>query len=212
MNCRKVNHLLSAYMDGELGGVEHRQIRAHLQACQDCSSEYAALLQTKRLLAALRIQEPHGDLPSGILRRIEEVESARRHAGFARPFLTALIERLRTVVPASPAFAVGASVACAAVFLSAPLADPEPRYTPPGASVFVTQPVNLSWPGRGRAVPSREYWRNRRAGDNESVARGFEGIPERFLYPSSYSYPGLLPQDQRPELVSRHRVFDPTGP
>ena len=47
MNCRKVSHLLSAYMDGELAGVENLQIRQHLSNCDDCNDEYEELLGTK---------------------------------------------------------------------------------------------------------------------------------------------------------------------
>ncbi len=62
MNCRKVNQQLSAYMDGELPGVEHRQVFEHIARCEECRTEYEALLQTKRLLGAMRQKAPRADL------------------------------------------------------------------------------------------------------------------------------------------------------
>jgi hypothetical protein len=71
VNCRKVSHLLSAYIDSELAGVEYRAIREHLAHCHECLSEYEGLLQTKRMLARLRVQAPKNDLPNRILSYIE---------------------------------------------------------------------------------------------------------------------------------------------
>ncbi|MGC8666855.1 MAG: anti-sigma factor family protein [Chthonomonadales bacterium] len=70
MNCRKVNSLLSAYIDGELPGVEHLQIRRHLDECPTCIEEYHTLLMTKRLIAGLRMQEPRPGFDQQILSRI----------------------------------------------------------------------------------------------------------------------------------------------
>lgn len=57
-------------MDGELAGVEHRQIHQHLGMCQDCRSEYDDLLLTKRMLAGLKLQAPRPELPGMIGQRI----------------------------------------------------------------------------------------------------------------------------------------------
>lgn len=70
MNCRKVSHLLSAYMDAELPGVEHRQVHEHIAHCDDCAKEYHALLRMKRLLAGMRVREPQADLPHRIISHI----------------------------------------------------------------------------------------------------------------------------------------------
>lgn len=70
MNCRKVSRLLSAYMDGELPGVEHRQIHEHLAWCEECSEEHARLLQMKRLLAGMRVQTPRPELSGLIVQRL----------------------------------------------------------------------------------------------------------------------------------------------
>jgi predicted anti-sigma-YlaC factor YlaD len=77
VNCNKVSHLLSAFMDGELLGYEHRLIHHHLQRCADCRTEYEELLQMKRLLAAMRVREPGQRLADAIVQRVSDAESAR---------------------------------------------------------------------------------------------------------------------------------------
>jgi hypothetical protein len=67
VNCRKVSNLLSAYMDGELPGVEQLQIRDHLGCCPCCSDEYESLLTTKRMLARLCMKQPGPELEDRIL-------------------------------------------------------------------------------------------------------------------------------------------------
>ena len=58
MNCRRVNHLLSAYVDSELTGTEMLEIRAHLADCSACRRECEELQQTKRLLGSLALRAP----------------------------------------------------------------------------------------------------------------------------------------------------------
>ena len=76
MNCRRVNSLLSAYIDGELAGVEHLQIQRHLRECRSCSDDYESLLGTKRLLSNLRSAVPSADFETRILARIAQERSA----------------------------------------------------------------------------------------------------------------------------------------
>lgn len=77
MNCRKVTHLLSAYIDGELPGVEHRQIHEHLAGCSECAQEHRGLVQMKRMLASLRLREPSADLPQRILSQVKTQQTSR---------------------------------------------------------------------------------------------------------------------------------------
>lgn len=72
MNCRKVGSLLSAYIDGELLGVEHRQINEHLRDCAPCEEEHQSLLMTKRLLSGLSLPTPNFNLEDRLLNRIAE--------------------------------------------------------------------------------------------------------------------------------------------
>lgn len=80
MNCRKVTQLLSAYMDGELRGVEQRQIFEHLTRCAECNQEYESFLQMKRMLGCMRTQQPSRDLQARISYAVtwEEAHSASR--------------------------------------------------------------------------------------------------------------------------------------
>ena len=80
MNCRKVNQLLSAYMDGELRGIEHRQVFEHIARCVECSREYESFLQMKRMLGCMRNQQPSLDLQERISYAVtwEEAQAANR--------------------------------------------------------------------------------------------------------------------------------------
>ena len=76
MNFNKVSQLLSAYMDGELMGYEHRHIHQHLHRCRECRTEYEDLLQMKRMLSAMRMREPAHEMTVSILHRLTAEESA----------------------------------------------------------------------------------------------------------------------------------------
>jgi len=80
VNCRKVNQLLSAYMDGELRGIEQRQVFEHLARCAECELEYESILQMKRMLGCMRTQQPSPDLQARISYALtwEEAQSASR--------------------------------------------------------------------------------------------------------------------------------------
>jgi anti-sigma factor RsiW len=45
MDCRKIEQLLSPFLDGELAPGEAGAVRSHLSACADCQQEYEGLLQ-----------------------------------------------------------------------------------------------------------------------------------------------------------------------
>ncbi len=71
MNCRKVSSSLSAYIDGELSGGDHRMIFGHLKDCTVCSEEYEGLLQMKRMVSMLKVREPLSSLPSSIISQVD---------------------------------------------------------------------------------------------------------------------------------------------
>ena len=72
MNCRKVNSLLSAFIDGELTGNEQLQVRQHLRICAACAEEHDSLQQTKQILARLSTRDPDPILEDRILERIAQ--------------------------------------------------------------------------------------------------------------------------------------------
>ena len=110
MNCRKVSHFLSAYMDGELPGVEHRQVHEHLAQCSDCAQEYRGLLHTKRLLAGMRVREAQTDLPLRILQQVHAQDTAPQgHAGPS--WLESVTRLLTSQNPRPQALVIAASFA-----------------------------------------------------------------------------------------------------
>jgi anti-sigma factor RsiW len=68
LNCRRVNSLLSAYLDSELTGAEMLAIREHLHCCASCYEEHEALSQTKRLVSSLALKAPRAELEALLLR------------------------------------------------------------------------------------------------------------------------------------------------
>jgi anti-sigma factor RsiW len=122
VNCRKVNHLLSAYMDGELPGVEHRQIHEHLAHCTECADEYAGLLRMKRLLAGLRVREPRSQMASHIVDHVHRTHDLPRgHISFR--WTQQVNGWWRGVGPQQPALALGIGLAVVGVFAVSQLVD-----------------------------------------------------------------------------------------
>jgi anti-sigma factor RsiW len=78
MNCHKVLSLVSAYVDGELAGVEMLAVRRHLSECRECTSEYESLLTLKRMLGALQPKRPQTDLATRICRQLGQVSQPAR--------------------------------------------------------------------------------------------------------------------------------------
>lgn len=52
-SCNSIQSKFSEYLDGRLTGHEMQEIGLHLEACGDCSAEWAGLKQTQMSLAAL---------------------------------------------------------------------------------------------------------------------------------------------------------------
>ena len=51
MNCEQIKPEIQAFCDGELHGGSHTEIRHHIDTCESCRSEFAAL---RRLSAEIR--------------------------------------------------------------------------------------------------------------------------------------------------------------
>lgn len=139
MNCRKTSNLLSAYIDGELAGVELLQIRQHLRVCGTCSDEHDTLLSTKRLLSTLSTGNPRPDFEEDLIRAVHTAGSRSPRIDL-RTWWTMLAEpyrdRLRTGVAAVAVFAA------LAMWATVPLRMPaEKAGLGPG---FVAQQAKLS--------------------------------------------------------------------
>lgn len=58
MTCERIEELLSAYLEGELGAAEKAAVEDHLAACPACAELLAALRQVTGAMAAFPEAEP----------------------------------------------------------------------------------------------------------------------------------------------------------
>lgn len=84
MNCHKVSNLLSAYIDGELTGVEMIEIRTHVGDCPDCGSDLDCIRATKRLVGTLHTVQPSADFAARICANLDTVQPYSFLAGWVR--------------------------------------------------------------------------------------------------------------------------------
>jgi anti-sigma factor RsiW len=77
MNCRRVSSLISAYIDGELTGVEMLEIRIHIDDCRPCKLQYESLRYTKQILSNLTYAQPKAGLDKRISSRLDEIRVPR---------------------------------------------------------------------------------------------------------------------------------------
>jgi len=111
LNCRKVTHLLSAYMDLELPGVETLQIRDHLRRCSECADEFEQLLGMKRMLGKLKIQAPvHADLAADILQNIR-IDCSLRTERAPASRLRNVSHIMRANIMSAPTLGIGIGIA-----------------------------------------------------------------------------------------------------
>ena len=76
MDCRKIEQLVSPYVDGELTRAETDMVKAHLSACTDCQQEYEGLMQLSSVMKSINREEvpaPAG-FSAAVMQRIREEE------------------------------------------------------------------------------------------------------------------------------------------
>lgn len=76
MDCRKIEQLISPYVDGELTRAEMDMVKAHLSACTDCQQEYEGLMQLSSVMKSINREEvpaPKG-FSAAVMQRIREEE------------------------------------------------------------------------------------------------------------------------------------------
>jgi len=93
LTCRGVRQRLSAHRDGELTGVEHRTVAAHLDSCAPCGAHWRGLVTTLDALADVPRLECSGEVASRIFDRLD-MENRKpglavlfRPIGSARPLI-----------------------------------------------------------------------------------------------------------------------------
>ncbi len=69
MDCRQVQEMLSAYLDGELDAVRQEQVARHLAGCEACRREYQVWQQLWESLLAEPVAAPT-DLTARVVARL----------------------------------------------------------------------------------------------------------------------------------------------
>lgn len=64
---------MSAYVDGELTGMEMLEIRQHLSECADCAEEHESVRFVKQAVSRLATVAPHENFAASILGRLNDV-------------------------------------------------------------------------------------------------------------------------------------------
>lgn len=70
MTCTQTQHLISAYMDKELSGVEMQMVGQHLRQCPDCAKEHQQMLTMKRMMATLQGPAPSDDFEARLMQAV----------------------------------------------------------------------------------------------------------------------------------------------
>jgi|YelNatPaOPRAMG01_1025707.scaffolds.fasta_scaffold06628_6 hypothetical protein len=71
VNCRRVCHLLDAYIDGEVNRFDRISIREHLKNCPDCQREYDSIMETKNIMSSLPVINPREDFEEDLISNLK---------------------------------------------------------------------------------------------------------------------------------------------
>ena len=77
MTCGEIREQLSAFLDGELADGERQAVAAHLEGCEACRREHAALARTVELVRGLPAVAPPADLAGRVAERVAEPPAER---------------------------------------------------------------------------------------------------------------------------------------
>jgi hypothetical protein len=143
VNCRKVSHLLSAFMDGELSGVEHRQLHEHLIRCPECQDDYEGLLQVKRLLGGMRVQTTRKALPALILQQISDEEWRAAHQK-PSAWIQQTLQQLKSIVIPPKTAVLSIGMALMGVFFAFHLSALSTRPSQQNTITWEKTPPSLS--------------------------------------------------------------------
>lgn len=77
-NCLKNQSYFSAYLDGAVSGRQMQQIARHLESCEHCSQEFAALRTVQQSLAALGSLKAPADLGLKLRLAISHQQAERK--------------------------------------------------------------------------------------------------------------------------------------
>jgi Putative zinc-finger len=95
MTCAEMKVLFSPYLDGQVSGVEMRQLTQHLEECAGCARRYAATRRTQQLLSNLGSKKGPADLALKL-----RLAVSREAAQARRPRLEGVLVRLENALNA----------------------------------------------------------------------------------------------------------------
>ena len=100
MTCHGVRRRLSAHRDGELTGVEHRIVAAHLDSCATCGAQWRGLAKALDALADVPRLECSGEVASRVFDRLDMENRKPGLAVLFRPIGSARPLILPSLIPA----------------------------------------------------------------------------------------------------------------
>lgn len=74
MHCRRVQQLISPYLDQQLTGTQMLEMAEHLENCAACAEECESIRQVKRMLRSLSVSKPPAALPLRIESRVSRTQ------------------------------------------------------------------------------------------------------------------------------------------
>ncbi|MBL8086562.1 MAG: zf-HC2 domain-containing protein [Chthonomonas sp.] len=136
MNCAKFQALMSAYVDGELGGKEMLAVRAHIERCPACAAELSATREVKQALSSMGSVE----VPEGFEDRLVNVVMSKQ-----RGPLQSVPTRWKVAMAGTLATAAAAVIVVQAMTHSnADVSLPTPKIAQEGSSAAV--PTDVTGP------------------------------------------------------------------
>ncbi len=82
MKCKLVQNKLIFYSNGDLSSSENKEIKTHLQNCENCYALYTELETTLILIENKKTIEPNPFLYSRIKQKLDNLESKKEQATF----------------------------------------------------------------------------------------------------------------------------------
>jgi hypothetical protein len=83
MTCERIEELLSAFLEGELGQAEKALVESHLAGCPDCTALLAVLSRTQQALADF----PELDVSPGLKARLAAIPEQKKKFSFSFDFV-----------------------------------------------------------------------------------------------------------------------------
>lgn len=191
--CKQIEKMISAYVDGELSLDQKARVEAELTSCEGCRAEYESVLKMRALVWEVFQQDLRaaGDRSvwDGVEARLDRMEADAAEAGWAAG-IRAWLERLRLGLtsPAAPA-GVAAAVVTVVIAVTLMLVLGPDRSETPGAPARLDQvampeapqpeapqpapeAATLAAGNRRPAEPERAFHRNELYVDSTDVDQG----------------------------------------